>query len=65
MTHIGIEYSYRDKMYNTTNLFVANEKDPSPEFEAYVEETYLKDVPVEDQPTDFAIESHGTIHDGE
>lgn len=60
MSKIELEYSYRDKMYNTTHLYVANDEDPTPEFEAYVEQTYLKDVPVEDQPTDFVIESHGT-----
>lgn len=61
MPNVEVEYSYRDKMYNTTTLNNVADKsdppDPQDEFDDYVRETYLKDVPLDDQPTEFVIES--------
>lgn len=61
MANVEVEYSYLEKMYNTVTLFDVKDSgdmpDPQPEFDVYVQETYLKDVPDDEQPTDFFIES--------
>lgn len=59
MPNIQVDYSYKDQLYNVVNLFVDNPTDHSEiqrEFDQYVARTYLADLPVDEQPTDFVIE---------
>lgn len=61
MANVEVEYSYRDKMYNTIKLYDVEDTgeppDPESAFYAYVQDTYLKDIPEDERPTDFNIES--------
>lgn len=51
-----VEYSFRDKLYNETDLFVSDFNNIQNEFDEYIKKTYLENVPEEDQPTEFTIE---------